>query len=84
MTSVLGLGQLPCLETLELEGNPLTRESMARIRVLSAFEERAEQVGYRLPRALVVYPLKLAVHSSCHVTIPLPDSFFFDGSWEMK
>ena len=44
VSCVLGLGQLPCLETLELVGNPLTKESMARVRILSAFDERAEQV----------------------------------------
>lgn len=44
MASVVLLGQLPCLEVLLLVGNPITKENMYRVRVLSAFDERAEEV----------------------------------------
>jgi len=43
--SVLLLGQLPCLELLTLVGNPLTKENLYRVRVLSMFDERASQVS---------------------------------------
>ena len=42
---VLSLGELPCLEYLDLRHNPVTKETMYRVRVFIAFDERAAQVG---------------------------------------
>ncbi|XP_032217773.2 uncharacterized protein LOC5517346 isoform X3 [Nematostella vectensis] len=45
VSSVVLIGDLPCLENLHLEGNPLTKESSYRVRVLSGFGERARLVS---------------------------------------
>ena len=44
--SILSLGELPCLESVDFRENAVTREPMYRIRVLTAFDDRAEQVVY--------------------------------------
>ena len=43
--SVLMLGELPCLEIIDLRENAMTKEPMYRIRVFTAFDDRAEQVS---------------------------------------
>ena len=43
--SVLMLGELPCLEIIDFRENAMTKEPMYRIRVLAAFDDRAEQVS---------------------------------------
>lgn len=42
--SVLTLGELPCLEYIDFRDNAVTKEPMYRIRVFTAFDDRAEQV----------------------------------------
>ena len=42
--SVITLGELPCLEILDLQGNGLVKAPMYRVRIFTAFEDRAEQV----------------------------------------
>ena len=42
---MLSLGELPCLEYLDLRHNPVTKENMYRIRVFIGFDERASQVN---------------------------------------
>ena len=44
--SILSLGELPCLESVDFSENAVTREPMYRIRVFTAFDDRAEQVVY--------------------------------------
>ena len=43
--SVLTLGELPCLEYIDFRDNAVTKEPMYRIRVFTAFDDRAEQVN---------------------------------------
>lgn len=43
--SVLTLGELPCLESIDFRDNAMTKEPIYRIRVLTAFDDRAEQVS---------------------------------------
>lgn len=43
--SVLTLGELPCLEIIDFRENAMTNEPMYRIRVFTAFDDRAEQVS---------------------------------------
>ena len=43
--SILTLGELPCLEFVDFRENAMTKEPMYRIRVFSAFDDRAEQVN---------------------------------------
>lgn len=42
--TVLTLGELPCLEILDFRDNAMTREPLYRVRVFTAFDDRAEQV----------------------------------------
>lgn len=42
--SIITLGELPCLESLDFRENAVTNEPMYRIRVFTAFDDRAEQV----------------------------------------
>ena len=42
--TVLTLGELPCLEILDFRDNAMTREPLYRVRVFTAFNDRAEQV----------------------------------------
>ena len=42
--AVLTLGELPCLECLDLRENEMTKEPIYRLRVFTAFDDRAEQV----------------------------------------
>ena len=44
--SILSLGELPCLESVDFRENAVTREPMYRIRVFTAFDDRADQVVY--------------------------------------
>ena len=39
------LGELPCLESIDFRENAVTKEPMYRIRVFTAFDDRAEQVN---------------------------------------
>ena len=43
--SMLTLGELPCLEIIDFRENAMTKEPLYRIRVLTAFDDRAEQVS---------------------------------------
>ena len=43
--SVLTLGELPCLEIVDFRGNDMTKEPIYRLRILTAFDDRAEQVS---------------------------------------
>ncbi|XP_068712690.1 nischarin-like isoform X2 [Montipora foliosa] len=42
--AVLTLGELPCLECLDLRENEMTKEPIYRLRVFTAFDDRAEQL----------------------------------------
>jgi len=41
---MLSLGQLPCLESLDFRENDMTKDPIYRLRVFTAFDDRAEQV----------------------------------------
>ena len=43
--SILTLGELPCLECIDFRDNAVTKEPMYRIRVFTAFDDRAQQVN---------------------------------------
>lgn len=43
--SVLTLGELPCLEIIDFRENAMTKEPIYRLRILTAFDDRAEQVS---------------------------------------
>lgn len=43
--SILTLGELPCLESIDFRENAMTKEPIYRIRVFTAFDDRAEQVN---------------------------------------
>ena len=43
--SVLTLGELPCLEIIDFRENIMTKEPIYRLRILTAFDDRAEQVS---------------------------------------
>lgn len=43
--SVLTLGELPCLEIIDFRENAMTKEPIYRIRIFTAFDDRAEQVS---------------------------------------
>ena len=43
--SVLTLGELPCLEIIDFRENDMTKEPIYRIRIFTAFDDRAEQVS---------------------------------------
>lgn len=42
--AMLSLGQLPCLESLDFRENDMTKDPLYRLRVFTAFDDRAEQV----------------------------------------
>ncbi|XP_074608631.1 nischarin-like isoform X2 [Acropora palmata] len=42
--AMLSLGQLPCLESLDFRENEMTKDPLYRLRVFTAFDDRAEQL----------------------------------------
>lgn len=45
--AMLSLGQLPCLESLDFRKNEMTKDPLYRLRVFTAFDDRAEEVCNR-------------------------------------
>ena len=56
--SVLTLGELPCLEIIDFRENSMTKEPIYRLRILTAFDDRAEQVSNK-SCLIVIYEPRL-------------------------
>ena len=78
--TVLTLGELPCLEILDFRDNAMTREPLYRVRVFTAFDDRAEQVDKSFNNLRWIAIDRFS--PDCRSIDPIKKNWFYQGKNE--